>query len=241
MNTNMRPTISATTVAAASVVLLFAPGVRAVGFASLASNPLPARIGDFALKVEPGVALPLSSPQSRNFDTGGGETIQALWMANDAMDVGASASFLTLPSAASGGQPGTAWSLGGTLRFRRPRVATRTFAAASPWAEVDVLYVRTGGLNRPGFAAAAGIALPVGEARVFWIGPFLRYFQIVERERAGFDSTDAKIVSLGLSLEVGLGAERARAIATATRIDDPPAETLFCPVPARDVATRGSK
>jgi len=95
--------------------------------------------------------------------------------------------------------------------------------AISPWADADVLYVRTGERNRAGFAAAAGVLVPVGVARAFWIGPFVRYFQIMQRERPGVDDSDAKILSMGVSLEVGLGVERRRAGAAACQacgIDD---------------------
>lgn len=171
-------------------------------------RPLPARVGDFALKVEPGVALPLTNPQSRLFRTGGGETIKALWMVNEYMDIGPSATFLSLPSEASGTEAGNAWAFGGSLRLRRARNAPETFLAMSPWVDADFLYVRTDSLNRPGFAVAVGVAVPIGKARAFSLGPFARYFQIMQWSRQGFDSSDAKILSLGLSLEVGPGMER---------------------------------
>jgi outer membrane protein OmpA-like peptidoglycan-associated protein len=229
MNAEFPPRLSAKAAIAAAVLLWFAPVARASEDDSAGYNPLPARIGDFALKVEPGVALPLTNPQSRIFKTGGGETIKALWVVNEYMDVGPSATFLTLPAEASGGEAGTAWAFGGSLRFRRPRNAAQTFLAISPWADVDVLYVRTGDRNRAGFAAAAGVSVPIGEARVFWMGPFVRYFQIMQRDRPGFDNDDAKILSLGLSLEVGLGVERERAVVAATRLRDVETETLSCP------------
>lgn len=222
-------TTSALLLVTASTLLYFAPIARASEADASRYNPLPARIGDFALKVEPGVALPLTDPQSRMFKTGGGETIKALWVVNEYMDVGPGATFLTLPAEASGGEAGTAWALGGSLRFRRPRNAAQTFLAISPWADVDVLYVRTGDRNRAGFAAAAGVAVPIGEARVFWMGPFARYFQIMQRDRPGFDNDDAKILSLGLSLEVGLGVERERAVVAATRLRTLETETSSCP------------
>jgi outer membrane protein OmpA-like peptidoglycan-associated protein len=213
----------------AAALLLFAPIARASDVETTSYNPLPARIGDFALKVEPGVALPLTHPQSQIFKTGGGETIKALWVVNEYMDVGPSATFLALPTESSGGEAGTAWTFGGSIRFRRPRNAVQTFMAISPWADADALYVRTGNLNRAGFAAAAGASVPIGKARVFWIGPFARYFQIMQRDRPGFDSTDAKILSLGVSLEVGLGVERERAVLAAAQVRTVEKETFICP------------
>jgi outer membrane protein OmpA-like peptidoglycan-associated protein len=212
-----------------TALLLFVPRAHASEVEASRYNPLPARVGDFALKVEPGVALPLTNPQSRMFKTGGGETIKALWVVNEYMDVGPSATFLTLPAEASGREAGAAWAFGGSLRFRRPRNAAQTFLASSPWADVDVLYVRTGDRNRAGFAAATGVSIPIGEARVFWMGPFVRYFQIMQRDRTGFDNDDAKILSVGLSLEVGLGVERERAVVAATRVRTVETETLSRP------------
>jgi outer membrane protein OmpA-like peptidoglycan-associated protein len=207
--------LRAKTALAGASVLLCSQFAKASEAKTSDYKPLPARIGDFALKVEPGVALPLTNPQSRLFKTGGGETIKALWVVNEYMDIGPSATFLALPSETSGTEAGTAWTFGGSLRFRRPRNAPQTYLAISPWVDVDVHYVRTGGLNRPGFAAAAGVSVPIGKARVFWIGPFARYFQIMQREQRNFDNNDAKILSLGVSLEVGLGVERERAVAAA--------------------------
>jgi outer membrane protein OmpA-like peptidoglycan-associated protein len=214
---------------ASACLLLLAQSAQASDSEPSTYAPLPARIGDFALKIEPGVALPLTHPQSQIFKTGGSETIKALWVVNANMDIGPSATFLALPSDTSGGEGGTAWTFGGSLRLRRARNSTEEFLAISPWVDADLLYVRTGNLNRPGFAAAAGVSFPVGRARLFWVGPFARYFQILQRERSGFDNNDAKILSLGLSLEVGVGVERRRAISEAAEARTVTKETFFCP------------
>ena len=228
--TNSLPLAPAATAAfTAATLLLFAPFAQATDVEPRGYNTLPAHIGDFALKVEPGVALPLTSPQSGVFKTGGGETIKALWVVNEYMDVGPSATFLMLPSEASGAEAGTAWTFGGSLRLRRPRNAAQTFLAISPWADADALYVRTGSLNRAGFAAALGVAVPIGKARIFWIGPFARYFQIMQRERPGFNNNDAKILSLGVSLEVGLGAEREPEVVATAAVRTVDRETFICP------------
>jgi outer membrane protein OmpA-like peptidoglycan-associated protein len=73
----------------------------------------------------------------------------------------------------------------------------------SPWIDADALYVRTGELNRFGFAAGAGLAFPLGQARKFWLGPYLRYQQIVGSGSIGIDGRDAKVVLAGLSFEFG--------------------------------------
>jgi hypothetical protein len=196
-----------------AALLLLAPFTQTSKAETSGHNPMPAQLGDFALKVEPGVAIPLTHPQSRIFDVGGGQTIKALWTLNKYLDVGPSATFMYLPAETSMNEAGTAWTFGGGLRVKRPHDAPDhdAFYAISPWADVDALYVRTGGLNRAGFAVAAGLSVPIGESRVFWIGPFVRYLHIIqEPTRTGFDNHDAKILSLGVSLEVGTGIQRER-------------------------------
>ncbi|MEN9578254.1 MAG: hypothetical protein RJA70_1263 [Pseudomonadota bacterium] len=194
---------------------------------------LPAKAGDFSLKIEPGLALALSKPQSHLFDVGGGQTIKALWALSPYLDIGPSATFIALPSDTGLSDVGTAWTFGGGLRLKRPHhTSGGAFQAISPWLDVDALYVRTGDLDRPGFAVGAGLAVPIGEDRAFWFGPFVRYLQIIQGERTGFDNQDAKILSLGVSLEVGtrvkrdLPEEEVKEVVT-TRVVHK--ETLSCP------------
>jgi len=211
-----------------AVLLLFGGLAQASELETPDYRPLPARLGDFSLLVEPGVALALTSPQSDRFKTGGGETLKALWVVNEYMNVGPSASFLTLPAKADHGEAGAAWTFGASIRFRLFRNTPDRFFGMSPWVDMDALYVRTGGLQRPGIAAAAGWSLPIGKARVFWLGPFARYLDILQKDRPDFDNRDAKILVLGLGLEVGLGAERERAV-IAAQVRTIDRETIVCP------------
>jgi len=167
---------------------------------------LPVRPGAFSLKVEPGLAVALSRPQSRLFELGGGQTVKGFWALNRYLDLGPSLTYLTLPAEASEAEAGTAWTFGASLRVKRPHDVPDF--AISPWADLDLLYVRTDELNRPGFAGAVGLAVPVGRERIFWLGPFVRYLHIFQGTRDGFDDRDAKILSIGISLEVGSGVRR---------------------------------
>jgi outer membrane protein OmpA-like peptidoglycan-associated protein len=195
---------------------------------------VPARAGAFALKIEPGVAIPLSSPQKRLFDVGGSETIKALWTLNPYWDVGPSVTFAGLPAADSKSEAGTAWTFGGSVRFKRPHHAADgdALGGLSPWIDLDALYVRTADLDRPGFAAAVGAAMPLGNDRIFWLGPFVRYLQIIQGTPAGFDNHDARLLSIGLSLEVGARVAHeshyAAASVGATSLP-PPSEAKVCP------------
>jgi hypothetical protein len=69
---------------------------------------------------------------------------------------------------------GTAWAFGGGARLMRPHDAIG-FYGASPWVDADLLYVRTGGLDRPGLATAVGLAVPLDGRRRFWIGQYAGY------------------------------------------------------------------
>lgn len=193
-----------------ATLLLLAPDARAQT-PTADQNIQPPKRGDVALKIEPGLAVPLTQPQSQLFKVGVGETIKVMFVLNKYLDVGPSATFLFLPAkTASPAEGGTAWTAGGSLRVKRPQNApdNDSFYGVSPWADIDALYVRTDGLDRPGFAVAAGLSAPVGESRAFWIGPFVRYMQIMQPNHSGFNNDDAKILSLGISLEVGAGVKR---------------------------------
>lgn len=211
-----------------AAVLLLGRSAQASDLETSDRRALPARLGDFSLLVEPGVALALTSPQSDLFKTGGGQTVKALWVVNEYMNVGPSATFITLPTEAPHGEAGAAWAFGASLRFRLFRNTPERFLGMSPWVDFDPLYVRTGGLQRVGFAAAAGWSVPLGKARVFWLGPFARYMHIMQEGRSGFDGRDAKFLTVGLGLEVGLGAERERAV-VAAQIRTVNRETIVCP------------
>jgi len=66
--------------------------------------------------------------------------------------------------------------------------------------------------------------------RIVWVGPFVRYLQIIqEPTRTGFDNHDAKILSLGVSLEVGTGIQRPREAIAAAEVSTIYKETFLCP------------
>lgn len=170
----------------------------------LVAVPQPAHAFDWSLKLEPGLAVPVTHPQSDRFNAGGALTLKALFGLGRYIDIGPTVGFLGLPATrAYSGEPGIAWQLGGGLRVKRPHDARGSLGGISPWLDVDALYVRTGPLHRFGFAAAAGLSFAVGEARRFWVGPFIRYFQIVQSQKGNFDNHDAKVLIVGLSMEFG--------------------------------------
>ena len=197
--------------------------------------PKPARATDLGFKLEPGVAIPLTAPQSDVYDAGGGESLKVLVGLLPYLDVAANGSFVLLPAAAPLAESGVIWGLGAGVRLKRPHDA-ETVEGISPWLDADLLYVRTGGLDRPGFDLAVGISVPIGETRSFWVGPFIRYLQVIQGNRNGFDNRDAKILSLGVSFEVGSGIARKSRVEEITRVSEPAAVAPACPdsCPDRD-------
>lgn len=167
--------------------------------------PFSAAAVDFGVRIEPGVAIPLSAPQSDLYGIGGAQTAKAYFGLGRYLDIGPTVGFMLLPAKAELAEGGTAWMFGGGLRLKRPHDAVGAFGI-SPWLDADALFIRTGNLNRPGFDVAVGLSIPVGETRTFWIGPFVRYTHIGQTNATpGFDNRDAKVLSLGLSFEAGTG------------------------------------
>lgn len=180
----------------------------AVGLAGMAMLPTmaAAEAKDFSLKLEPGVAIPLTEPQSDIYDVGAGLSLKAMFGLTPYLDIGPTASFTGLAAEEKLSESGMIWALGGGLRLKRPRGPDSS--RVSPWADADLFYVRTGDLNRPGFDLAAGLAIALGDARAYWVGPFVRYMHVIQPKRDGFENSDAKLLTLGLSIEFGAGHAR---------------------------------
>jgi outer membrane protein OmpA-like peptidoglycan-associated protein len=155
--------------------------------------PATASALELGVRAEPGFAVPLSAPQSQLFNPGGEVSLKAFVGLGRYFDVQAGVSFLGL-SAQSDTRPstmGTAWSDSLGFRLKRPHDADLA------------LYVRTGALDRFGLTVGAGVSFPLGARRHFWLGPFVRYMQIVETEHQNFDAADGRFLFLGLNLEFG--------------------------------------
>jgi outer membrane protein OmpA-like peptidoglycan-associated protein len=197
----------------------------------LLAAPSSARAVDVSLKLEPGVAIPLTAPQSQIYNPGVGQSVKALFGLTPYLDLGPSTTFLLLPAATKGAESGVAWGFGAGLRLKRPHDA-ESFHGISPWLDVDAFYVRTGDLNRPGLDAAVGLSVPIGESRTFWVGPFVRYLQVIQPGRAGFDNSDAKTLTVGISFEVGSGIDRKPEVVAAAPAQCPAAAACPAPAPA---------
>jgi outer membrane protein OmpA-like peptidoglycan-associated protein len=169
--------------------------------------PNTSHASDVTLKVEPGVAVSTSTPQASRFNAGGDISVKALFGLTPWLDVGPSVSFLALDNSNRTDQTtGTALGLGGGARVKRPHDASNKgegLGAVSPWVDADAQYIRTGNLDRAGVSIGAGASVPTSDARTLWVGPFARYQDIVQSPKQGFDSTDAHVIIVGVSLEFG--------------------------------------
>jgi outer membrane protein OmpA-like peptidoglycan-associated protein len=170
--------------------------------------PATASALEIGVKVEPGIAVPLTAPQTPRFTPGGEVSLKGYLGLGRYFDAQAGVTFLGL-GAAAGTMPaklGTAWSDSLGFRLKRPHDSSLErggFRAGSPWVDADALYVRTGALDRFGFTVGAGVSFPLDERRHAWLGPFVRYLQIVQPARVGYDDHDAKVLFVGLNFELG--------------------------------------
>ena len=177
---------------------------------ALLAYPAQALAVDWGLKLEPGMAAPAGDPQARLFGPGFGGSFKGMIGVGRYLDAQASLTYIGLPARA--GAPstdtGAAWGLGAGLRLKRPHDLKRGY---SPWLDGDAMYVRTGDLDRFGFSLGAGLSSALDDDRRLWLGPFVRYVQIVQGERVGADNRDASLFIVGASLEVGSPHRRALA------------------------------
>lgn len=174
--------------------------------AALSLAPASAHAIDYHLRFEPGVAFPLTTPQSQVFHLGGAGALKVgigFW---DILDIELAGHFVGLSASetAPSNDFGTVWGGGAGLRLHYPH---RSFV--SPWIDADVLYVRTGPLDRLGFSVGAGLGFALNAKHSWWLGPFVRYLQVVQPDHVGTQNDDAKILIAGLSLEFGSAGRRA--------------------------------
>jgi outer membrane protein OmpA-like peptidoglycan-associated protein len=210
MNQGISSVLSSSAAVIGAALLVFAPSTLAADVETTGRDPAPSQAGQLSFKLEPGVAWPLTEPQSQLFKLGGGGSLKALWSLSPYLDVGPAFTVLLLPSETSGQESGRAFAYGLGLRLKGPHFSRSGERATSmsPWVDADASYVRTGGLGRFGYDIGAGLAFPVGSNKAVWIGPFVRYFQIAAHDRPGVDTRDAKLLIVGLSIDVGPGVRR---------------------------------
>ena len=198
----------AVTIATVTGWLLCAPTLQAQELHASWGARMPARTGSFSLKIEPGLAFPLTSPQSDLFNVGGGETIKGLFALTPFLDIGPSATFIGLPADAANTNAGPHGK-------RCERELKRRITQQAPHSKqasvggVDCSS-RTADLDPPGFffffsAAGAGLALPSPARRGILDRTVVRFTKVsAETQRSMTRRPD---LSLGLA-SMWLGVER---------------------------------
>lgn len=193
--------------------------------ASLLALPVIARAQELTLRVEPGVAIPVTDPQDQRFHPGAALAVKPEIGLGSYFSVGPSLSLVALPSKLSGVDTGTIMALGGFARLKRPHDERNTgtgWSAVSPWVDVDLQYVRTDPLDRFGAAAAVGASFPTSDARNLWVGPFVRYQGVLQEAAPAINSNNAKILILGVSFELGAKAPKKAEPVEAPPVNVPP-------------------
>ena len=157
----------------------------------------------FSLHLEPGLAQPLSPPQSNIYTTGMVLGAKGLFMLDHNISVGPSISTMYLPRSLDNGQnAGTLWQFGASARLQADR-RTTAISEPNPWIDLDVMLANTGNLQRPAFDIGIGIETPLDRNRIVWYGPFLRYTHVFQtadtQDTTLLDSRDVNVLQAGLS------------------------------------------
>lgn len=173
--------------------------VGAVGLAVAASSGT-ASAFDFALKIEPGFAVSVDDTQQKAFKYGGSMGLKALFGVTSFLDIQVGNTFIGLHPRIDGTDPSTIWATGGGLRLKRP-LGRKRGGGIMPWVDADLLYVRIDDRDRLGFDVGAGLAFAPGKKRKVAFGPFMRYVQVVERDKGGVEHPDEKMIVAGISME----------------------------------------
>jgi outer membrane protein OmpA-like peptidoglycan-associated protein len=172
---------------------------------------------EVTLRVEPGIAVALTDPQAQRFGIGGALAVKPEIGLGSYFSMGPSASVIAFPSTGSVTSAPTMWTMGGFARVKRPHDEKNLgsgFTAVSPWVDADLQYVYTGGLDRFGWAVAAGASVPTSDERNLWVGPFVRYEDVHQDDgKVGVNTNDSKTLILGLSFELGAKVKRMEPIA----------------------------
>ena len=195
-----------------------------------------AQVPDFRL--EYGVAQSLTKPQSQRFSMGGSVSLKGTTEVSPYFDVGLGLSFLGLPSEIDGIKAATAYGGGLTLRVKTPKEDTFML-----WGDTDLQVVQTGPLTRFSPSFAVGLSAPANESQSVRLGPYVRYQHVLQLEKAGYDTTDARVLIVGVSLEFGAGVEHKEALVASVPKEPEPDKVIEVPPdqPDKPIAVPASK
>jgi hypothetical protein len=177
-------------------------GSRWLCAAAWVACPAGASAQALAFSLEPSVAVGGRQAQASRLPSAA--SLKALLGINRYLDVSFGAGFVGLPNLSDSNSPmsGMASTVGAGLRLKRPH-DERSFRGASPWVDAEVLSVHGVESSRRALAVGAGLAFPMGRDRRIWVGPFVRYLQLLEPNGAGHGERVSDGVFAGLTFEIG--------------------------------------
>lgn len=177
---------------------IFALGLSAISFSKVASAETPLT----SVRVEPGVAAPVSEPQTQRYGAGAALALKPELGVLPYLSLGPSLQLLSLSSSVAGSDASSALGVGGFVRLKRPHDASNSgtgLSAVSPWVDSDLRWVVTNGSSRVGWSVGVGASVPTSRDRSLWVGPFVRH-DSVEENGTGLGRT----LVAGISLELGV-------------------------------------
>jgi hypothetical protein len=176
-----------------------------------AACPIVASAQGLAISPDPGSALHGEWPKELRL-LPGAISLKASLAAARYLEVSIGAGFVGLPNLSDSIPPmsGMAATFGVGLRLKRPR-DRRALGSFSPWVDIEALSVQGGSGGHPALAVGAGFFLPIGgRERGIWVGPFVRYFQVMEPSGAHLDWRVPGVLFAGVTLEIDFSAGPAR-------------------------------
>jgi outer membrane protein OmpA-like peptidoglycan-associated protein len=161
----------------------------------------------FQLHLEPGIAQPLTAPQSDIYQTGMVLGAKGMFAVRPYLTVGPSISAMYLPRAIDNGQnAGTIWQFAGSVRLQTDRRTSNRdplFHYFNPWIDMDLGAAQTGNLTRPVWDLGVGAETPLDQNHIVWMGPFVRFTHIFQtsdtQDTSLLDPRDVNILQVGMS------------------------------------------
>jgi outer membrane protein OmpA-like peptidoglycan-associated protein len=196
------------------------------GFAALGMSQS-AHAEDYSLHLDPGLVVPLTSPQSDIYNPGMGLGAKFMFRVCPWASVGPSMSAVYLPKVIDdGSNAGVYWQFGGSLRLQHVFGERDSVNVFRPWADLDLMGGHTGNVWNPAFDVGLGIEGALDRSRSAWMGPFVRWthsFQTASaQEGITLDKRDPNLLWAGLEISFDFPThQRVRKVVVHDMIDRP--------------------
>lgn len=164
-----------------------------------------------------GAAHALGAPQSREFGLGVTGAASLELPLSRALGVEGKLGGLLLSQGDPPENPGFARAGTGTAFLFTAGLRVRPFTVvAGPWASLGLGGIQTGSRLRPGFDAALGYDFRVSRSSRWDVGPYVGYDHVFQSDDA-LRPEDARVLSVGLHVGLGVAAPKEHAAARADR------------------------